>query len=122
MHRLRPSTEAKPDTPGVLDDTHVALRKMLISKQISEEVYAKNIVALALRWILIDRVEDANAMVCELTEEYLQEDLPGQMRADLDFRIVAHQVAEILGAIPMELDEDDGELATMLIDRPVAKA
>jgi hypothetical protein len=122
MHRLRPPVEEKPDTPKMLDETHVALRKMLLSKQIKEEVYAKNIVAIALRWIILGRIEDANAMICELTTEYLTEDLPRQMLEDDDFRVVAHQVAETLGSMPMDLDEDDAELAPMLIGRPDAKA
>lgn len=95
---------------------------MLISRQIDELVYAKHIIGLAERWICLGRIEDASAMVCELTEEYLTQDLPKQMIMDEDFMLVALDVAATLAALPMDLDDDDVALATLLLEKPVAKA
>jgi hypothetical protein len=122
VHRPPKRPEEKQDTPELLDQTHVALRKLLIERQIDEGVYAKNVVALAMRWLIIGRIEDANAMLCELTLEYVTKDLPEQMETDEDFRAVAHAVAQGLGSLPMDLDEDDVHLAALLVERPVAKA
>jgi hypothetical protein len=119
---MRRLPEIKPDTPEILDQTHVALRKMLIGGQISEEVYARNAISLALRWVLLGRAEDASAMVCELTPKYVREDLAVQMVLDDDFRIVAHQVAAALAERPLDMDDDDVQLALLLLERPAAKA
>jgi hypothetical protein len=121
VHRQR-RPEDKPDTPEILDQTHVALRRMLIDKEIPEEVYAKNIVALAARWIILRRMEDANAMICELTDEYITQDLPVQMQTDDNFREVANMVSERLSEMPMDLDDDDVQLASLMVEKPTAKA
>jgi len=121
MHRLS-TQENKPDTPEILDQTHVALRQMLLAKQIEDDVYGKNVVTLAARWILLGRTEDASAMVCELDQNYVSHVLPDQMRADPSFRKVAFQVSASLSALPLDLDDDDVALALMLLERPKAKA
>jgi hypothetical protein len=95
---------------------------MAAGKQISEDIYHKNLVSLAARWILLGRIEDANAMVCELTDDYIAHTMPYQMQVDEDFRTVANHVSASLSALPLDLDADDVELAAMLLERPVAKA
>ncbi len=119
--RRRPLDDQE-DTPKVLDDTHVALRKMFSDEAITDEVYYKNVIALCMRWIALGRMEDAVGMVTELPAEYVRNVLPEQMRDDPAFRSVAIGVARRLAQNPLELDEDDVELALMLLERPKAKA
>lgn len=122
MHRSPKQTEKGPDTPELLDQTHVALRQMLATHQIPDDVFYKNVVMVAARWILIDRVEDASAMVCELPPDYVAHTLPSQMKEDPSFRKVAHRVSVSLSALPLDLDDDDVQLALMMLERPKAKA
>jgi hypothetical protein len=119
---MRRNQSEKPDTPEILDQTHVAVRQMLHAEQITEDIYHKNLVSLAARWIVLGRIEDANAMVCELTPNYVAHTMPYQMQVDDAFRKVANFVSASLSAQPLDVDSDDVELVAMLLDKPVAKA
>ncbi len=122
MHRIPNPTSDQPDTPEILDQTHVALRQMLLGEHITLDIYCKNLVALASRWILLGRIEDASAMVCELPVDYVTDTLPLQMELDDNFRKVANNVSASLSARPLDLDEDDVHLALLLLEKPKAKA
>ena len=119
---MRRNPSEKPDTPEILDQTHVALRRMRMAEQITEDVYHKNLVALAARWIMLGRIEDASAMVCELTPSYVANTMPYQMQVDDDFREIANAVSASLSARPLDMDQDDVELAVLMLEKPIAKA
>jgi len=119
---MRRTPTEKPDTPEILDQTHVALRRMWHNEQITEDIYHKNLVSLAARWILLGRIEDANAMVCELSPDYVAHSMPYQMQVDPDFRTVANSVSASLSAFPLDADEEDVELALLMLEKPKAQA
>ncbi len=119
---MRRNPPEQQDTPEILDQTHVALRQMWAGKQITEDVYHKNLVALAARWIMLGRIEDANAMVCELSPDYVAHTMPYQMQTDDSFRTIANGVSASLSALPLDMDQDDVELALLLLEKPTAKA
>ncbi len=113
---------SKPDTPLLLDKTHVALKDLLLKNQIDEYDYFKALVALAARWIVLEKNEDARELVSELSPGYIEVGLPFQMVEDTSFRLVAYAVAKALSANSPEMSDEDVRLALMLTSKPKAQA
>jgi hypothetical protein len=110
------------DTPEKLDESHVALRDMWQSGQLQEHDYFRGLVALAARWILLGKHEDAVSLVCELTPDFIRYGMPHEMQQDESFRKVAFPIAQALAKTLPDVDEEDVRLALMLVERPVAQA
>ncbi len=116
------SEELRPDTPALLDRTHVALRDLLVKNQIDEYDYFKALIALASRWIVLEMNEDAAQLICELSPGYIEFGMPFQMVEDENFRVVAHSVAQVLHAHSPNMSNDDVAYAILLTSKPKAQA
>jgi hypothetical protein len=115
-------TDLQPDTPQLLDRTHVALRDLLVKNQIDEYDYFKAIVSLAARWIVLEMNEDATELICELTPAYIEVGLPFQMVEDGSFRELAHFVARALSQSSPDMTDEDVQWAILLSSKPKARA
>jgi hypothetical protein len=114
--------DEEKSTPEALRGCKSALSDLLRTKKIGEETYCKGVIDLAYRWVEIGGREEAQSLIDEVEQDYIDNVLRFQLHEDPEFAAHALVVATYLDPLLPKSDEDEVEMTLMLLERPEAKA